>query len=136
VDGGRNGSTGCKLPACLVTGTKGDDMRKLPTVDSLQDAVKKVIQSNSNDGYVPARFIQATENGNAGDLLSICESLITKGETLEYLESALKRYTKLLTVEDFVSRFGAEWGFDSSTVRLATERAKYFDLLVGGERYN
>ena len=40
------------------------------------------------------------------NLLSVCERLIVKGETLEYLENALKRFPTLLTLEDFVVRHG------------------------------
>ena len=63
--------------------------------------------------YTPNRFIQAAGDGTAPDVLAVCIRLINKGETLEYLDSALRRFPTLLTLEDFVSRCGSEWGFDA-----------------------
>ena len=110
-------------------------MRSLPKVQTLKQAVKQVIESNKSDGYIPTRFIQATGNGDAPNLLSVCEKLIVKGETLEYLENALKRFPILLTLEDFVVRHGITWGFSGGTVEVAGARVKYFDLIAGMARY-
>jgi hypothetical protein len=68
-------------------------------------------------------------------LLSVCAKLISNGETLEYLERALRSYPTLLTLEDFVCRRGFEWGFDEATVETARARAAYFDRIAGGTRY-
>lgn len=111
-------------------------LRLLPAVTTLQEAVEKVIESNSRDGYVPSRFIQATEYGRAPSLTRVCENLIQKGETLEYPEDALKKFPTLLTLEDFVSRFGEGWGFSRATVDIAKQRAAYFDQIAGGARYS
>jgi hypothetical protein len=110
-------------------------MRFLPTPRDLKAAVRCVIESNSADGYVPSRFIQATGNGTASDLLAICSRLINKGETLQYLDSALKRFSTLLTLEDLVSWRGAEWGFDNATIDIARARSVYFDQVAGRSRY-
>jgi hypothetical protein len=110
-------------------------MRQLPKVRNLSEAVRRVIESNRSDGYTPTRFIQATGDGTAADLLSVCSKLISKGETLEYLESALRSYPTLLTLEDFVSRSGCEWGFDKSAIEAARARAAYFDQIAGNTRY-
>jgi hypothetical protein len=110
-------------------------MRALPHAGNLSEAVRQVVESNRSDGYTPIRFIQATRDGTATDLLSVCSKLISKGETLEYLESALKSYPTLLTLEDFVSRRGSEWGFDKAAIETARARAAYFDQLAGGTRY-
>ena len=74
-------------------------MRSMPQAHGLREAVQLVISSNKSDGYPPARFIQATEEGYADDLLERCTKLIEKGETLEYLESAFLRFPSLLTLE-------------------------------------
>ncbi len=111
------------------------DMRILPNPRDLKDAVRCVIESNSADGYVPSRFIQATGDGNAPDLLAVCRRLISKGETLQYLDSALKRISTLLTLEDLVSWRGAEWGFDNATIDIARNRSVYFDQVAGRTRY-
>lgn len=110
-------------------------MRQLPNVQTLKEAVKEVIESNKSDGYVPTRFIQATGNGDNPDLLFVCERLIAKGETLEYLEDALKRFPTLLTLEDFVVKHGVAWGFSIDTVRVAEARVEYFNSLTGSARY-
>ena len=109
-------------------------MRQLPSVETLQQAVREVIESNKRDGYVPTRFIQVTEDGNAAGLLSVCEGLITKGETLEWLDSALRRHPNLLTLEDFVARLGEAWGMSDATIQAAKARVTYFDRLAGAPR--
>ena len=108
---------------------------RLPNPRDLKAAVRCVIESNSADGYVPSRFIQATGDGTAPDLLAICRRLITKGETLQYLDSALKQFSTLLTLEDLVSWRGAEWGFDNATIDIARDRSVYFDKVAGRPRY-
>ena len=111
-------------------------MRPLPVVATLQEAVERVIDSNSRDGYVPTRFIQATEYGRAPALTRVCENLIQKGETLEYLEDALEKSPTLLTLEDLVSRFGEGWGFSRATVDIAKQRVTYFDQIADSTRYS
>ena len=110
-------------------------MRSLPKVQTLKEAVRMVIESNTGDGYSPTRFIQATANGDRPDLPSVCDRLIVKGETLEYLESALRRFPTLLTLEDFVSENGATWGFSQDTIKTARARVKYFNMIAGATRY-
>jgi hypothetical protein len=110
-------------------------MRQVPSVQTLKEAVKEVIESNKSDGYNPTRFVQATGNGDEPDLLSVCEMLIVKGETLEYLERALRRFPTLLTLEDFVVRHGVAWGFSREAIKVAKARVQYFDQLAGTARY-
>lgn len=110
--------------------------RKLPKALSLKEAVIQVIESNKTDGYPPARFIQATQDGYSPNLLQVCDRLITKGETLEYLEPALRRIPTLLTLEDFVARQGNKWNFPASTIAEAEARVKHFDTIAGRVRYD
>src|ERR1035437_3932657 len=121
-----------RICGSIITGMR---MRTLPNPHDLKDAVRCVIESNSADGYVPSRFIQATGDGTAPDLLAICRRLIIKGETLQDLDSALKRFSTLLTLEDLVSLRGAEWGFDNATIDIARDRSVYFDKVAGRPRY-
>lgn len=108
----------------------------MPNPRTLNEAVRCVIESNRSDGYIPTRFIQSTQDGTASDLLAICIKLINKGETLEYLDSALRRFPTLLTIEDLVCSHGAEWGFDDPTIEMARARSEYFDQIARGTRYS
>jgi len=110
-------------------------MRSLPIPPTLGDAVRCVIDSNRSDGYNPTRFTQATMDGTAPDLLSVCQRLINKGETLEYIDAALRRFPTLLTLEDLGSRRGSDWGFDEVTIEVARARSIYFDQIAGRSRY-
>ena len=110
-------------------------MRSLPKVQTLKEAVRAVIESNKGNGYHPTRFIQATANGDRPDLPSVCYRLIVKGETLEYLESALRQFPTLLALEDFVSENGVTWGFSQDTIKSARACAEYFDMTAGATRY-
>lgn len=111
-------------------------MRPLPSVASLKEAVETVIDSNKKDGYPPTRFIGATQNGAAPELKKICERLIVRGETLEYLESALVRFPTLLTIEDFVARQGQLWSFSQEAIESAQARTVYFDQIARTKRYS
>jgi len=110
-------------------------MRQLPCVQTLEEAVKEVIASKKSDGYRPTRFAEATGNGDEPNLLSVCERLIVKGETLEYLERAVQRFPTLLTLEDFVVKHGMAWGFSREARQAAEARVQYFDQLAGTARY-
>jgi hypothetical protein len=110
-------------------------MRQMPHVQNVSQAVRLVIASNRSDGYTPIRFIQATADGTAPNLFEVCMRLVAKGETLQYLETALRRFPTLLTLEDFISRHGSEWGFDSVTVETALARSTYFDQIAKQVRY-
>jgi hypothetical protein len=85
-------------------------MRALPNPETLNDAVRCVIDSNRSDGYNPTRFTQTTMDGTAPDLLSVCIRLINKGETLEYLDVALRRFPTLLgnSIANYKVTEGAE----------------------------
>jgi hypothetical protein len=41
----------------------------------------------------------------------------------------------LLTLEDFVSRRGSEWGFSEAIVEASRARSEYFDQMAGRIRY-
>lgn len=124
-----------------VTGPYGEykrnveQPRTLPSVVSLASAVSRVIESNRADGYMPNRFIQATAAGTASNLLAVCTRLINSGEALQHLEKALLSYPTLLTIEDFVGRYGEEWGFDAATIEMAAQRSQHFDKVACRWRY-
>lgn len=110
-------------------------VRTLPIVRNLSAAVSEVITSNRRDGYNPTRFVGITQDGTAPNLFDVCRKLIMNPETLEWLETGLESFPQILTLEDFVSRFGPEWGFDQQTIDMASARAQRFDQIVGFTRY-
>ena len=110
--------------------------RPLPHPNALMDAVREVIDSNRADGYQPNRFVGATQYGNAANLLAVCRDLINNPETLEWLEKAMQSFPTLLTLEDFVCRYGSSWGFDAATIQVACARAVFFDQIAGHTRYS
>jgi hypothetical protein len=110
-------------------------MRHLQHPQTLKQAVELVIESNIADNYRPQRFIGITEYGNASNLFEICHNLIHKGELLEDLERAVKHHPALLTLEDFVCRYGREWHFDAATIEQACGRRVYFDGIAKQTRY-
>jgi hypothetical protein len=109
--------------------------RLLPKVQTLSAAVSAVIDSNRSDGYNPIRFVGITQDGMTRNLVEVCRKLIMNPETLEWLESGLESFPQILTLEDFVSRFGATWGFDQTVIEMATSRVQRFDQIAGGARY-
>jgi hypothetical protein len=106
----------------------------LPTPSSLADAVRRVIYQTQG-GRPATVFAAATQDGNAPELVSVCSSFINRGETLQYLENELRTYPTMLTIEDFVCRYGAAWDFNPRTITNACGRVAYFDQLAGFTRY-
>lgn len=94
-----------------------------------------MIDSNRADGYPPNRFVTATQEGFAQNLLAVCSRLINNDENLEWLENALQSHPSLLTLEDLVCVYGFDWGFDHATIQQASGRAAYFNQLTGHTRY-
>lgn len=58
-----------------------------------------------------------------------------KAETLIFLEKALEEFPTLLTLEDYVSQFGTDWGFHMRPSRQQKLAFIYFDKLAGFKRY-
>src|SRR5579864_9546459 len=104
-------------------------MRPLPDVDDLKTAVGEVIASNTADGYPPTYFRRATLGGHAPDLLARCTALIMKPNTLDVLSDAVQRFPTLLTLEDFVARHGAGWGFSDDVIAQSAARVAHFDAI-------
>jgi len=110
-------------------------MRRLPNVQSLKEAVERVIESNIEDHYRPRDFILATQYGNAPNLFEVCYKLIHKAEAVEFIERKIQDYPTLLTLEDFVCRYGPKWHFDAATVEQANASRERFDQVAHQTRY-
>jgi hypothetical protein len=94
--------------------------------DELRIAVRKVIEQNISVGCRPSRFIQATEDGMASNIVEVCEHLLTNSETLEHIEPVVKKYADLLTLEEEVVRDPQGFGLSPSARVSARERFNGF----------
>ncbi len=109
--------------------------RPLTHPGSLEEAVRQVIQDNTRMDYTYQRLVVETENGQASNLRVACSRVISSPAGLQETEEALGGLPQLLTIEDFVSRWGTEWGFDETDVQLAQEGAEYYDAVAGSTRF-
>ena len=102
---------------------------------SLQNAVRNVIENNTGLGYPSLGFKRATLDGSHPELLAVCQELIASSRAVSAMEEAVKQYLGLLTLEDYVMRWGSEWGFGPETVEIAGASAEAFDKLLGFQRW-
>ena len=109
--------------------------RPLAHPGSLEEAVRQVILDNTRMSYTCQRLVVETENGQASNLRVACSRVISSPVGLQETEEALGGLPQLLTIEDFVSHWGAEWGFDETDVQLAQEGAEYYDAVAGFTRF-
>ena len=102
---------------------------------SLQNAVRIVIENNTGLGYPSLGFKRATLGGSHPELLAVCQELIASSRAVSAMEEAVKQYPGFLTLEDYVARWGPEWGFRPETVEIAGAAAESFDKLLGFQRW-
>ncbi len=109
----------------------------VPNPSVLSDAVREIIRQNKAVGYNPTRFIAATKEGAADNLVAVCTNLILKPETHEWLQKAVEANPSILTLEDLVthSAHGREWGFSEEAVDIAEARSLHLDTAVGFQRW-
>lgn len=104
-------------------------MRPLPVVNTLSDGFQAVIRSNRQDGYPPTIFEQMNQD------VAAMTNLIWSDRAKTAVRRALRSHRDLLTIEDFVSRYGQSWGFDTATIAHAQDSVCEFDRIVGHQRY-
>jgi hypothetical protein len=113
--------------------------RELPAAPTLEAAVQEVIRSNKLDGYVPTVFIQQTAGKNGVALRDTCQGLLYSASALSNIATQLLKPGKqnLLTIEDYISRFGLVWApaFSPADVQKAQESVDAWDALVHHRRY-
>jgi hypothetical protein len=102
--------------------------RPLPPADDLPAAVVQVIQNQV--GRPATRFIAATQNGQAQNLVEIVSNLIMNAEAVEFRENELREFPYLLTIEDYVARRGSEWHFEDRITRRAGELSQWYDRIA------
>jgi hypothetical protein len=107
--------------------------RPLPQARTLQEAVLRIIENE--DGWAATRFEAATERGRAPGLVRIISNLIMNAETVEFRERELRQFPYLLTIEDYVWRYGSEWRFDARTIEEARAHSEFYDQIANFRRY-
>ena len=110
---------------------------QLPSPKTLKEAVQAVIEQNQSVGYRPGYFISATQEGYADNLIQVCTNLIYSDTAVEALQSAVSRYSIVITLEDFIvrSEHGRGWGFDEESVRQAEATVQLLDQQFGCQRW-
>lgn len=111
-------------------------MRPLPRVKNLEQACRKVVESNTADKHYPGYFDSMTRDKDSEALLPVISRLILEATFLEKVERIMKKCRTMLTIEDLVAHYGDTWGFDDQVIEVARQRVEYFDgIVVGGVRY-
>jgi hypothetical protein len=105
--------------------------RPLPAVNDLSEACSRVIYQSQ--GNPVTCFIEATQGRNGQDLVAAIRRMIRNGKAREYREKELRKFPSLLTIEDYVWRYGLTWEFDQDTVEMARQNALYYDLVVASD---
>jgi hypothetical protein len=105
--------------------------RPLPPVNDLPEACSLVIYQSQ--GNPATYFIEATQGRSGQDLVAAIRRMIRSGEAREYREKELRKFPSLLSIEDYVWRYGLTWGFDQETVEMARQNALYYDLVVASD---
>ena len=101
---------------------------------TLRDAVRHVICQNVKAGCQPNRLRNATLNGEADDLVDVCNRMVENLDTLHFLIDEVRSVPNLLTLEDLVvySPHGKNWGINAE---LAVARVETLDKSVGHQRW-
>ncbi|QNK57420.1 hypothetical protein [Paenibacillus sp. PAMC21692] len=111
-------------------------MRPLPGVKNLEQACRKVVESNTADKHYPGYFDSMTRGKDSEALLPVISRLILEATFLEKVERIMKKCRSMLTIEDLVDYYGNTWGFDDRVIEAARQRVEYFDrIVVGKVRY-
>lgn len=110
-------------------------VRNLPSAKSLSEAIIVVKEQNRAIGYPPHRFVAKLVNSK--NLVLSCIELLTSQSAYTAVVSAItiKGHRDLLTIEDFISVHGSEWGFPTDIVRVANERVQDYDRYARCQRY-
>ena len=98
----------------------------IPHVNSLREAGRFVIKNNREAGYTPTYFIQDTSCSDS-ELPGQCIKLIHSPNALMAVYRALERFPEMITLEDFVARYGEDWSFPPDTISRAQESVDTFN---------
>lgn len=113
-------------------------LRTLPVALNLEEACQRVISSNKDDGYPPNNFFDIVNGKYGRVLVDHVSKLIVKADTVERIQKLIKtnvRLRNLLTIEDYIQRFGSEWGFEPPYVEAAKFNVQQYDQSAGYKRY-
>ncbi len=112
----------------------------IPKVNNLREAVQFVIKNNTDIGYSPTYFIRETSCSDRA-LPGQCIKLVHSPNALNAVYMALEKHPDMVTLEDFVVRYGEEWGLPAETISKAKESVTTFNERwpstrpTGGEKH-
>jgi hypothetical protein len=95
---------------------------------SLERAVSQVISNPV--GRQAGRFEALTQGHTGPELVRIISNLIVNAEAVEFRERELRQFPYLLTIEDFVGRFGSDWDFEPRVIQQASALSEYYDRIA------
>ena len=95
---------------------------------SLAQACQYVIQQNKDVDYIPTRFIQIINRAIAEkNLEERISELVLNAELLEELEGVIKKYPRLITIEDLITAKSDHFNLADDVVLQAKGRSEYFN---------
>lgn len=95
-----------------------------------------MIEQSIDEGYTPKRFMNMTANGDADDIVEICESLLTSAHAFEELEKSMRKYPGSPTLEDKVAESPDGFGLSRAAMEQARARVKYLDMIIPSRAAN
>lgn len=111
-------------------------MRQLPYVETLGEAVHEVIKGKySSKSIIPYYRDLMLSASLPEKLIEACKKSIENTKNTNGIVKAINKDPYALTIEDFVSVYGSEWGFNNYTIKVAKDRVKVFNDIAGKERY-
>ena len=93
----------------------------------LRKAVTKVIEQNKSVGTSPNKFIIMTENGDAEDIVSICEKFLSVKKHFDSILYEIYANKAMITLEEVIAYdpHPEKFGLSQIALESAKERAKY-----------
>jgi len=101
---------------------------------TLREACNKVIAQNESLGYHPEIFIFQTKRGEVVDLEYRVKNFIKSKKAIDFVQNAIKKYGKILTIEDLIVKDVEGLGFSEEIRNKAKENTIGFNWLR--KKYN
>jgi hypothetical protein len=107
----------------------------VPSVINLREAVRYVIENNTNEGYPPNYFRRKTSCPDR-ELLRSCLDLLYNPNSINAVYKSLEAHPKMITLEDFIVRYGNDWGFTPDNIQKAKDSLDTFNSVPGKVKWS